>query len=101
MIFIFGACGGKTKSYIGTWIGQQESVLILKDDGTCKYKDGGDDETEDGIWEIQDKQIIVKNCVYHDGQPYDIYADIDDSDESLLFESDNSHWNDELFIKSN
>ena len=51
-MFIFGACGGKTKSYIRTWIEQQESVLILKDDGTCKYKDGGDDETEKGTWEI-------------------------------------------------
>ena len=38
MMFIFGACGGKTKSYIRTWIEQQESVLILKDDAPVNIR---------------------------------------------------------------
>lgn len=70
-------------------------MLILKEDGTCRYKDGNSDDTEDGTWSIEDDKLIVYDCM-----DYDIYADIENDSESLLFEADSSFWNDELFIKS-
>lgn len=101
MLISMCACGDKSKDYAGTWIGQGGSALILNSDGTCKYTYTKWDEATEGTWSIEDNRIIVKGCLSYHSEDYDIYADIGESSESLLFQSDSSHWNDELFIKSN
>lgn len=96
MIFTLGACGSQTKKYLGTWVGQAGGVLILNKDKTCKYQDGGDDDIETGTWRIEDGVLIVTGCL-----KYDIYAELGQSESSLLFEADSSRWKAELFIKNN
>ena len=94
---IFAGCGSKMKSFEGTYIGNSGSVMILYKDGTGQYQDGKSSSIEPAAWRIEDGKIIV----YAEDLGYEIYADISTSTTSLLFQSDKSRWNDELFVKTN
>ncbi|NMA66902.1 MAG: hypothetical protein GX957_11830 [Clostridiaceae bacterium] len=96
LVFSLTACGENTKDYAGTWIGNGSSTLILNSDMTCKYTYSKWKHAEEGIWRIEDNKVVVADCL-----DYEIYAEIGESESSLLFQSDSSTWNDELFIKSN
>lgn len=89
------ACGKKEKSFEGTWRGQRGGVLILKKDGICKYTQDDWTETLDGVWYIEKDKLIVEGAY-----EFDIYAELEGASEALLFQADESFWNDELYIKS-
>lgn len=90
------ACGSKTDKYVGTYYGEMGSVLILSDDGTCKYSDKG--KSSEGTWNVKDKVLTVTGC---STLGYDIYAEIDDTTSALFFEADDdASWRDELLVKT-
>ncbi len=92
-LFLVG-CG--TPKYIGAYIGNDGSVMVLEKDGTGTYKAGKWKSTEPCTWKTEDEKIIV-SC---EELGYDIYAEISDSTTGLMFQSDSSHWRDELFVKT-
>lgn len=91
------ACGSnKTDKYVGTYFGEQGSVLILAEDGTCKYSDKGD--SSEGTWSVEDHVLTVTGC---SSLKCDIYAEIDDTTSALFFEADDDAlWLDELLVKT-
>lgn len=96
--FSISGCGGGDSKYEGSYRGSSDrTVLTLESGGSASYsqqmKRGL--EAGDGTWRVEDDKLIV------DVEPldYEIYADVSDSPESLLFKSENSKWNDEIFTK--
>lgn len=94
---IFTGCGSDLEKYAGTYVGKEGTILILNKDGTASYTQTNWSKIDTGAWEIEDDQIVVFDV---DGLGYDIYADIKDSATVLLFKSDHSKWNDEVFVKA-
>lgn len=94
LVFSLCACGKKDE-YVGTWLGSQGTILVLNKDKSCYYKEVDEQEMTVGLWELEDGQITVEECV-----DYEIYAECEEDAESLLFQADSSRWNDELFVKS-
>ena len=39
-----------------TWHGSQDSVIVLKEDGTCHYSDSSNDG--DGNWSVDEDNVI-------------------------------------------
>lgn len=99
MMLMLTACGGNGKKYEGTYVGQQGNVLVLEKDGTCTYNDVGYAKTISGTWQVKDGRLIVHGLSYG-GTEFDIYANIENDSEALLFEADDSHWRAEIFKKS-
>ena len=92
------ACtGSKMRSLQGSYVGSSGSLMILYKDGTGQYQDNGSSHAEPATWRIEGDTVIV----YAEDLGYEIYADISSGSSSLLFQSDRSRWNDELFQKVN
>ena len=91
------ACGGNMKKYAGTYVGQSGSTLILNKDSTCQYTTEilWTSVTGDCSWTVQDNKIIITGLA-----DSDVYANIGDSSDSLLFRSDSWMWGDQLFTKT-
>lgn len=84
-----------TEIYAGTYVGEYGSTIILKKDGTCKYKDSFTVNVVEGKWSVKNKKITASGFLN-----YSIYAEITDSETTLLFEAFDRDWRDELFTKS-
>lgn len=101
MLLILGlaGCGEAEDDYEGTYRGSSgNSLLILEPEGRAAYtqeRSTGGPSADSGTWHIEDDMLIVDVENLRD----EIYADIADSPENLLFESENSLWNDEIFSK--
>lgn len=92
MVMFLCSCGKsyKMEDYVGTYVGQAGTVLILKENGECLYN-----TRRNTSWNIEDDRIVIDTGVC------EIYAELDDNSPLLLlFQSDSSRWNDELFVKA-
>ena len=91
----FTACGGSPQVE-GTYTGSAgTTMLVLKDDGSALYsqqKRAGL-ETGAGTWSVDDDVLSVSV----DSLSYEIFANTDRFDGTLLFESDDSSWNAEIY----
>ena len=89
------ACGGSPQVE-GTYTGSAgTTMLVLKDDGSALYsqqKRAGL-ETGAGTWSVDDDVLSVSV----DSLSYEIFANTDRFDGTLLFESDDSSWNAEIY----
>ena len=89
------ACGGSPRVE-GTYTGSAgTTMLVLKDDGSALYsqqKRAGL-ETGAGTWSVDDDVLSVSV----DSLSYEIFANTDRFDGTLLFESDDSSWNAEIY----
>lgn len=95
LVFSLCSCGNDTEKYVGIYVSTKADTLILDEDGTCIYTEADRNKSKTGNWILEDGKITVKNVFR-----YDIYAKIINDSTSLLFQADNSKWNDELFVKS-
>lgn len=89
------SCSGSPRVE-GTYTGSAgTTLLVLKDDGSAlySYKKRGSQETGSGTWSV-DQGVL---SVYVDSLEYEIFANTDRFDGTLLFESDDSSWNAEIY----
>lgn len=91
------ACGGNP-GVEGTYTGSAgTTMLVLKGDGSALYsqqKSAGL-ETGAGTWSVDDGVLRVDV----DSLSYEIFANADGFDGTLLFESDSTSWNDEIYTR--
>ena len=83
--------------FVGTYVGLHGSGITLFKNGTAEYywKEWEDVETDDS-WKFDNSRIIISSS----SLGYDLYADIKGNNTSALtFKSDDSGWNDEIFVK--
>ncbi|GAA4510878.1 hypothetical protein [Brevibacterium yomogidense] len=91
------ACGGNP-GVEGTYTGSAgTTMLVLKGDGSALYsqqKRAGL-ETGAGTWSVDDGVLRVDV----DSLSYEIFANADGFDGTLLVESDSSSWNEEIYTR--
>lgn len=89
------------KAIVGTYYGENGSILIFRDDGTCDYFYDGYTKDEcdrnmDNEWKYENNKLQW----HSDYLLSDIYATLTDSNTSKLrFESLSFFWDDEEYIK--
>lgn len=89
-------CQAEKDSYAGTYLGERNSTLILKENGNCTYGENDDTGVGNGSWEITNDKIIVMV----DNLSYPIYAILNEENrDTLYFESKSSRWRAERFKK--
>ena len=82
----------------GTWLGDLNSVIFLKEDGSCTYQEPcnvTNIRLRRGVqcrWSIYGSRLYIDNA-----GGYDLYADLENPVGSLRILSDNTSWNIETF----
>ena len=91
-------CGGIESKLPGTYSGSAgTTTLVLNKDGSALYsqvKDSGTDSGK-GTWKVDDKTLRVNA----DSLDYEIFANLEGFDGSLMFESEDSSWNSEIYTQ--
>lgn len=87
------------KEAVGTYVGENNSLLVLFDNGTAYYYYDGLllDTEEDGIYWRKNGDVIEWSSIKMDCL---VTADVTSGDcSTLFFKSDSSNWDDERYVK--
>lgn len=87
----------KNADVVGTYVGDDGSVLSLMPDGTAEYFMVGYTRKDSGSWAIDRNQVVWEWNRY--GKTT-ITSDFKKTGDKILFESDSSSWKDEYYIKT-
>ncbi|WIE81436.1 hypothetical protein [Curtobacterium sp. MCSS17_016] len=102
LLLTLTGCSSSADKYAGTYKGSSgDTTLLLSSDGTAAYTQSHpgtqrSDDVATTTWEEKDGVITVKE---NDVLDYDIKAKVDPQSTSLLFQSEDSGWNDEIYTK--
>ena len=104
-VLALSACGGSSPmdQYAGTYAGSSgRTTLLLNKDGSAFYSESHTarykpDDRGSGKWKIERNRLVVYD---NEVLGYDIYAELKGSENSLLFQSDNDEWSEEVYTRT-